>query len=193
MALCYGIPEFDEYMDEVMTPLRTVTIEPFLIEVEAKELKLITIELVNSIYPKITTEIEAYKAYPVSHRQTQQLISQDWFRFPTSDEWEYACAAGTRTLWHWGNEYPLHCYPNECKDWNLNIKPNAFGLYIATYPYDWEFCTESEIRRGGDCGNASEPTLGWFSLASSFFELELEDNTHSISVRRVCSIPPDPD
>ena len=33
-------------------------------------------------------------------------ISRWGFRFPTSNEWEYACAAGSRSLFRWGNDTP---------------------------------------------------------------------------------------
>jgi hypothetical protein len=196
----YGNAKFEEVIDEVMTPLRTVTIEPFLIEVEAKEFGLIGSPNEEPTFQYIIRE----KGKSIRHayftrRQTLQLISQDGFRFPTSDEWEYACAAGTRTLWHWGNEYPLHCYPNECKDWDLNIKPNAFGLYIATDTYGWEFCAEPEIMRGGDGGGArcgGDGPIVWFCLASAFVPWEPNSDTEEhdrVHLRRVYSIPPGTD
>jgi len=181
----FGGSEFEEFMDEMMTPLRTVSIEPFLIEVETKELGV--------------------RQIPISRRDTLELISQDGFRFATSNEWEYACAAGSRTLWHWGNEYPLYCYPKECKDWDLNLKPNAFGLHIATYPYNYEFCAEPEICRGGDAGasicGGYGTTVAWLALASawisvvSMFEPDARDDKEYFQphLRRVYSIPPGPD
>lgn len=178
-------PEFDEYMDEVMAPLRTVTIEPFLIEVKAADLGLANYE--NDIH---------YRSR-ISHRAVRQLISADGLRLPTSDEWEYACAAGSRTLWRWGNDYPLHCYPNYCTDWDLNLKPNAFGLEIACDPYDWEFCAEPGIIRGGDGGAAICGAIGftpaWLTLASAFVDASgpEDDSTESLGghLRRAYSLP----
>jgi hypothetical protein len=173
--------KFDEVMDEYMTPLRTVTLEPFLLEVEAKKLGVIPIS------------DNADKTYPCSHRQIRQAISSDGFRFPTSDEWEYACAAGSRTLWRWGNDYPLHCYPGECDDWDLNFKPNAFGLLIACYPYNWEFVAEPGIMRGGDGGCAMCGGEGitpvWLNLASAFIDPYSEgEEQYSVHLRRAYSI-----
>ena len=187
---------FEKYMDKMMTPLRTVTIEPFLMEVGAKLFGIVeNFEGVPVLKP-INQSGNTYSVRQASHRHTLEIISQDGFRFPSSNEWEYACAAGSRTLWHWGNEYPLHCYPKMCQDWDLNLKPNAFGLNIAIYPYDWEFCAESQIMRGGDGGDSmyekKGATMAWLSLASAFFKVEPIDDTEGqlgARLRRVYSIP----
>jgi hypothetical protein len=45
-------------------------------------------------------------------------------RLLTSDEWEYVCGAGSRTLFRWGDFCPGDCYPGDCyptddrSDWN---------------------------------------------------------------------------
>lgn len=194
------ITTFDKYANKTMTPLRRVAIEPFLIEVRTKMFGIKEQQNGRLIIERINKSEITYKVRKVSHRDTLQIISRDGFRFPTSDEWEYACAAGCRTLWHWGNEYPLHCYPKECKNWNLNLKPNAFGLEIANYPYNWEFCAEPGIMRGGDGGvtmyGGGGRTMVWLCLASAFFQVKPEDDTQKhfgVHLRRVYSIPKDLD
>ncbi len=49
---------------------------------------------------------------PLSAAQIQAYVAQDGFRLPTSDEWEYARAAGARTLWRWGDEIPMILVPS---------------------------------------------------------------------------------
>lgn len=84
---------------------------------------------------------------PVSHPAVVELFQNQGFRLPTSDEWEYACASGSRALFYWGNgifdsSEPQQAHPSY----------NAFGLSIANDPFNWEFCAEPGIMRGGDGG-----------------------------------------
>jgi hypothetical protein len=101
------------------------------------------------------------------------------FRLPTSDEWEYSCAAGTRTLFRWGEHAPdsILQIPIQGKfldvvEWDTYLHPNAFGLSIANNPYHWEFCAEPNIMHGGDGGSATHAGAGnfveWLTLASPF-------------------------
>jgi hypothetical protein len=147
----YGC-ELNELLNECMTPLRKVAIKPFLIQVTATEFK--------------------------QDRERNELlkqITQEGFRFPTSDEWEYACSAGVRTIFRWGNDCALDCYPidSKCK-WDIHRQRNAFGLHIASNPYNYEFCAEANIIRGGDGGCAICGGYGffsgWLTLASAFVE-----------------------
>jgi hypothetical protein len=43
----------------------------------------------------------------LTHDQLLRELADRGFRLPTSDEWEYACAAGSRTLFRWGDHAPL--------------------------------------------------------------------------------------
>jgi hypothetical protein len=104
--------QLHQQMDTVLSPLRTVTIQPFLLEMTARPAPQLVAKVVGK-----------YQRQDVLHRRRKiiskhwskcwppefppslaaRLIGQSGFRFPTSDEWEYACAARSRTLFYWGN------------------------------------------------------------------------------------------
>lgn len=161
MALEY--PSLEYYLENHLTALRQVTFQPFLLEMRATDLAMPVFDAVR----------QRYRTPFVSYPQTQERLAQEGFRFSTSDEWEYACGAGARTLWRWGDECPM--IPMRFREhhpaWDQHLRLNAFGLLIADDPYHVEFTAEFGVLRGVDGGGAVSVGAGrlveWLALASA--------------------------
>ena len=99
------------------------------------------------------------------------------YRLPTEAEWEYACRAGSRTSYYWGDQFSAEYAVAGGKKSTAEVgskKPNAWGLYDMSgnvwewmqsqyqpYPY-----SESDGRNAED-GNAKRVLRGGsFSLKS---------------------------
>jgi len=105
-----------KYLTDVLSPVRTVSMHPFLISTSAK------------------------RKAPGPAANFRKLVQSWGMRLPTADEWEHACSAGTRSLWHWGD------HPDDRQE------KNAFGLVIATNTYHQEPLDTPGQYRGGDGG-----------------------------------------
>jgi hypothetical protein len=181
------------FFHRCLTPLRRVELAPFLLEVKAVEWD----EILHSL-----PGIEKDDSQGVTLSRVVAVLARGGFRPPTSDEWEHACAAGSRTLFRWGDGCPTGCYPVDpphrrrgASDWNPHRQPNAFGLQLPSTGYEMELTLAADskevIPRGGDggsttCGGAGF-FAGWLCLASSFVASDLKGEWGQ--VRRVFPLP----
>ena len=221
----YGIAKtIREYIAEVTLRVRRVELSPFLIETAAGELGWEPIGVddpeVQGILREYPTEgqvevsrgdastrvrreqeeIIAERSLSCTHADLAAQLAKTGFRFPTSDEWEYACGGGAPTLFRWGDHVPCDRYPTDvspaeaawrrqwvlstgklkrpaegfASDWDYHRRPNGFGLFIASDPYKYELMAEVGVTRGGDGGcticGGAGFFIGWLTLATAYFE-----------------------
>ncbi len=171
----YGC-RIDEYLDECLSPFRHIAIAPLLIETVARRFE----------YAQDgDNQTEGYN-------RVQSQLGRG-FRLPTVDEWEYACAAGSRALFRWGNDCPVSNSHRD-KKFRLHKQPNAFGITMNSSTYDSELCQGPRLR-GGDGGGSVCGGIGniitWIPLASSFQVSDAEMDgwwIDDVLVRRVWTI-----
>jgi formylglycine-generating enzyme required for sulfatase activity len=222
----YGIAKaLQEYIAEVTLRLRRVELPPLLIETTAGELGWEAIGVEDPEVQEILRQYGTQSQVEVSrgdartrvrrgsegsiiterslsrtHAELAAQLRATGFRFPTSDEWEYACGGGTPTLFRWGDHVPCDCYPTDVSpaeaawrrqwvlsagkleypaeafpsNWHHHRRPNGFGLFIASDPYKYELVAEIGITRGGDGGcticGGAGFFIGWLTLATAYFE-----------------------
>lgn len=214
-----------EYIADVTLRVRQVELSPYLIEIQASELGWEIIAVEDPVIEEILREhkqpgtIEVYlasgrvrihrskdgtvvaeRALTRTHAELAAEFATSHFRFPTSDEWEFACGSGSSTLFRWGDHVPCDRYPTDISpleaawrrewvlslgtleppvegfnsDWNTHRQPNAFGLLIASDPYKYELMEEIGTTRGGDGGSmicgGVGFFMGWLPLAAAYFE-----------------------
>ncbi len=199
----------EDYIQEYLTRLRHVRIDPLLLEVLASRAGIRHLEpgernfdpsMADNLLPGIggcsrfvdgvtiqyrldrDGTLRIWEERAVSHAEILGVMAAEGFRLPTSDEWEYACGAGLRTLFRWGDHSPpeyydpgplavseaerreamedlerfvemFHHRQDNRRDFdNPAIQPNAFGLLMTDGSNDAESCMEAGIMRGGDSG-----------------------------------------
>jgi len=115
-----------------------------------------------------------YPIYYVSWNDCQEFISElnsidpdHTYRLPTEAEWEYACRAGSRTAFYWGNsdsdstmnEYCWYAVNSDSEAHPVGIlQPNDWGLYDMSGNV-WEWCEDNYAEDYADCptdGSAHE-------------------------------------
>jgi hypothetical protein len=202
----FGIAKtLQEYIREGTLRVRQVEISPLLIETATRELGWESIGIddpeVQGILREYGTERDiqinrghaitrvfrgeqgkliAERSVAYAYEDLTVQMAETGFRFPTSDEWEYACGGGATTLFRWGDHVPCDRYPTDVRppdigsDWDHHRQPNAFGLLIASNPYQYELVAQAGVTRGGDggsniCGGAGF-FMGWLTLATAYFE-----------------------
>jgi Sulfatase-modifying factor enzyme 1 len=156
------------YLAKVLTPLRRVALRPFLLATSA--------ELLEG--PRIFVEGHwQYLGEVIRRSDVLATITAQGYRFPTSDEWEYACSGGARTFFRWGDTWPTMRWERPGRrgvsEWRDDLKPNAFGLLICQDPWDLEYCAEPHLLRGGDGGNTRSVGAGlieeWVPFATPYY------------------------
>ncbi|HEV8191245.1 MAG TPA: hypothetical protein VGP82_07145 [Ktedonobacterales bacterium] len=179
---------FRDFLEWGLTPPREVILRPFLLEVQPVSwARTYQNEEGRTVYLK-----------PARRAEIAQLITEEGFRFPISDEWEFAASGGARTLFRWGDVLPPIPWRRPDRrapgTWDLDQQPNAFGLQIAQNPWNLEYCAEPDVLRGGDGGTAHSQGAGyaeeWAPLASAFhFPTKPSTLLHRPYVRRALSVP----
>lgn len=161
----YGLPSMAEFIEGMTSPQRVADLPATLVGVEPMDIWT----------PKDNVEFEFNDAGLVSAVRVLEETTAFRVEQATPDEWEYACGAGARTLFRWGDDTPGDDDP-----WSLpagpHRKPNLWGLMIGQNPYRHEWTEEPGVICGGDGGSAVCGGYGvfwtWLTLATAFRDRE---------------------
>ncbi|MEA3265944.1 MAG: formylglycine-generating enzyme family protein [Candidatus Fermentibacteria bacterium] len=161
--------------------------------VEISAFELMTTEVTQGMWEEVMGETafenrnmdkgegEDYPMYRVSWNDCDDFIQRlngidrsYHYRLPSESEWEYACRAGTTTLFYWGDSDSESVMDNFCW-YRLNSdfvahpvalkQPNDWGLYdmsgnSAEWCYDWYYDSYNEAPANGSARESSGSSSG---------------------------------
>jgi hypothetical protein len=121
------------YVQSVITPPRKVTIAPMLVEIQptkigleaisSEELKIQNLLQYFPYSPSVNCgdrygfdrgkdgSVAAWQIISKTQEDIATELAAEGLRLLTFDEWEYACGAGSTTLFRWGDFSPSDFYP----------------------------------------------------------------------------------
>ena len=154
--------ELHAWLDGKLSPHRTVTLAPYLIESAPAQVPWDDVESVEESDDE-TFHDEIY--------MLETWLRAGGARLATPDEWEHAASGGSRSLFRWGDYWP-NDVDTYCVTEGEAFKPNAFGLRMSIDPYWPEVVSDGGQMRGGDggemvCGGAP-PFATWITQMPGF-------------------------
>ena len=152
----------EQAIASTLSPARTVTIAPLLIEVRA---------VTAGQY--IDSEIRDDEERSLHDILTLGVAkSAPGARLLSPDEWEHGCSGGHDALFRWGNEWPL-CSPlGRGRRFAKHKDENAFGLMMGWNPHQPECVSSGELMKGGDGGllmaSGLGPVAAWVPFLTAY-------------------------
>ncbi|OLR92903.1 hypothetical protein [Actinokineospora bangkokensis] len=221
----WDLPPLADHLAACTSPVRHVELPAVVVAVEAVDLCLRPVPLDHPAiatyladhqpYPGLTTaglsspdvtlEVRydgsctatgAFIRDPLTHHDATTRLAAVGTRLLTPNEWEYACGAGTPTLFRWGNDTPPHGYPTDFPT-GAHTDRNRWALHPSPTPYHAERTADPTVDCGGDhglsiCGGMGF-FLGWLPLAPSHRSPATHDGTnlphHTLHVRPAIDLP----